>query len=500
MKWSENQSKIFDHVEYSSKNLIVIARAGTGKTKTIEESVNRLPYDKRVLLCAFNQTIRDELKNRIEPSKYRDIKTFHQLGYASIAKFWGVSLELDNMRAMKMAKTIVPDVYNYEVRKDVCALVSKAKGVLAESPEELLELMYQFDIIPDQSKGITFDMYVNWATTILQRSRIRTNQINYDDMCYLAAYYKCVIPKYDYVVIDELQDLNKVQTILAKSSVKPSGKIIGIGDDEQAIYTWRGADENAIKNMVTELKADVLSLPITYRCPKKVVELAKILVPDYTCPDSAPEGILEMIPEDKMLENWRPGDFILSRVNAPLVGYCMSLLAKGARAQIIGKNIGDGLISLINKSEKIAVDDFLTWLNLYILTEVDKLIANEREDKAEELRDKQLALISMCEGLTTTDQLKFRISSLFEDVTELSSNMITFSSTHKAKGLEADRVFILENTYRPWLGGEEKRLYYVAVTRAKKELYLVQTRGKNGKFGRSFASESLDKEDGENPV
>lgn len=485
--WSAYQNKIFEHVEYSPKNLVVIARAGTGKTATTVECVNRIEERKRVLLCAFNTTIRDELSNRITTNDKREIKTLHQLGFGAMFRYWNMRIELDNSRERKMAKIIIPDTYNYEVRKDVCNLVSKAKGQMSENPDELIELMYQYDIIPDQAKGLTFDMYIKWATMILQQSRIKSPFISFDDMVYLAAYYKCAIPKYDYVFIDETQDLNKAQLIIAKGCVKPSGKIIAIGDDEQAIYGFRGADENTIRDMVIELKADTLSLPVTYRCPKKVVELAKRLVPDYECPPNAPEGILEIVTEEQLVNNWRPGDFIISRVNAPLVTHCMALLAKGVKSQIIGKKIGEGLVSLINKSETTELEAFKSWLNLYMAAEIDKLIFNDKEDKAEELKDRQTVLLSLCEGLTTTDQLRFRIENLFEDVTEIGAGLITFSSTHKAKGLEADRVWILENTFKPWKGGEEKRLYYVAITRAKKELYLVQARLKNGTFSKSFA-------------
>ncbi|MCU0208914.1 ATP-binding domain-containing protein, partial [Mycobacterium tuberculosis] len=70
--------------------------------------------------------------------------------------------------------------------------------------------------------------------------------------------------------------------------------------------------------------------------------------------------------------------------------------------------------------------------------------------------------------------LKETIEKLFNDVDDASK--VIFSTTHKAKGLERDRVFVLINTYRygPGVTGEEANLWYVAVTRAKSELYLVR--------------------------
>src|SRR6185436_16729146 len=82
----------------------------------------------------------------------------------------------------------------------------------------------------------------------------------------------------------------------------------------------------------------------------------------------------------------------------------------------------------------------------------------------------------------TLKDLKETIEKLFNDVDD--SKKVIFSTTHKAKGLERDRVFMLANTYRygPGVTGEEANLFYVAVTRAKKELYMVRNPSKYQKF------------------
>jgi superfamily I DNA/RNA helicase len=80
--------------------------------------------------------------------------------------------------------------------------------------------------------------------------------------------------------------------------------------------------------------------------------------------------------------------------------------------------------------------------------------------------------LNLCEGTLTIKDLKETIEKLFNDVNDTAK--VIFSTTHKAKGLERDRVFVLTNTYRKGAGGEEDNLWYVAVTRSKSELYLVK--------------------------
>jgi superfamily I DNA/RNA helicase len=86
--------------------------------------------------------------------------------------------------------------------------------------------------------------------------------------------------------------------------------------------------------------------------------------------------------------------------------------------------------------------------------------------------DKAECLLNLTEGVLTIKDLKSTIESLFNDTDDTAK--VIFSTTHKAKGLERDRVFILADTYRKMNGGEEANLWYVAVTRSKKELYLVR--------------------------
>jgi superfamily I DNA/RNA helicase len=91
-------------------------------------------------------------------------------------------------------------------------------------------------------------------------------------------------------------------------------------------------------------------------------------------------------------------------------------------------------------------------------------------DERLEAADRIDALDALCDGLTTTAELLARLESLFSD--DQTTRRLMFSSVHRAKGLESDRVFVLIDTFR---GGsvEEENLWYVAVTRSKRHLFLV---------------------------
>ena len=102
--------------------------------------------------------------------------------------------------------------------------------------------------------------------------------------------------------------------------------------------------------------------------------------------------------------------------------------------------------------------------------ECARLAAKHRDTQSVE--DRAECILALAEGAASVNDVVERIELLFADKDDASR--ITLSTTHKAKGLERDRVWLLESTYRRRPGVEEENLYYVAVTRARKTLFLVQ--------------------------
>jgi ATP-dependent exoDNAse (exonuclease V) beta subunit len=251
-------------------------------------------------------------------------------------------------------------------------------------------------------------------------------------------------------------------------AVKRGGRVIAVGDDRQAIYGFRGADSNSLDRLKRELNAKELTLTITYRCPKKIVESVQHLVPDYQAAPNAPDGIFSTV-----------GDFVLSRKNAPLAQMCLKFLKNRKRARIEGKETGRQLVNLVKKFKASTFEAMFEKLLKWEERECAKLLATGKESakqRIELIHDQADCIRALSEDLERPSDLVTRIEELFQDTAAGANDFIRCSSVHRSKGLETDRVWLLTETLYP--GGrtevqEEKNIEYVARTRAKKELVEV---------------------------
>lgn len=468
--WSIFQKDIFKDIAEKTDHTVVIARAGSGKTSTIVEGFKYIPRGKKTLMVAFNKSIADELKQRA--ASYIDVMTLHSLGYRAIKQTFGNDVVLDNNKCFTIVKDLIED-WDVELNQSICKCVSLCKGFLVDAPAKVADLMDEFGI---ETFDMNRDNFIKIVIKTLGLCKAANKIIDFDDMIWFPFVYRLNVGKFDIVFVDEAQDLNAAQITMVLSAIKPGGRIIAVGDPAQSIYQFRGADSEAIPNIISKLKAKTLPLSVTYRCPRKVIKIAQEVVPDIECADNAPEGIVEDILVTEFLKKVKPGDFVLSRTNAPLIKYCMALLKAGVPANIQGRDVGANLQYFIKKSKAKTIDKFITYVNEWRDLETKRLLS-EKKDTASTL-DKSECLLNLCEGILTIKDLKETIEKLFDDVDD--NKKVIFSTTHKAKGLERDRVFILINTYRygPGVTGEEANLWYVAITRAKKELYLVRKQGK----------------------
>lgn len=488
MGWSKYQDAIYDFVASGQGNLVVVARAGSGKTTTICEACSRIPKGKRVLVCAFNNKIRDELTSRLSKLKHVTVKGMHQMGLGAMMRYRGGKLTVERYRVSDYIRRLVPDEYK-DYRGDVIKLVSMCMANLATTDDQIMATMYAYDLIPTKPRDAP--LYVQWARSALAFSEKPSGAISFDEQIYLPAKFNLSTGAYDVVLVDEAQDLNACQYRLALNAVRPGGRIIAVGDDRQAIYAFRGADADALGRMTRELNATVLPLSVTYRCPQSVVRLAQCLVSDFEAGEDNPEGEVLVVNEKAFLDGVAPGDAVISRTNAALMKYCMALLARGKRARIVGKDLSAKLDSLLSRTTTTHVASALKEMAEYVREESERLEAAKKEDKAEELRDNLEAIQAISSGLASTNALRAKLSDLFsEDESGRDYGTIPCMTVHKAKGLEFDHVWMLESTFR--IGSVEgANLYYVAVTRAKARLCLVQVPRSDGKEVPSIALTEL---------
>lgn len=462
--WSDLQNRIFDKASVMDRSLVIVARAGTGKTTTILEAASRLPRG-RVLFAAFGAAIAAELAGRVPQGV--EAKTLHSVGFGSVrARF--PKIKMVEGKGKAIARSICERERLDGAEGPIARMAGLAKSVMLTDASELGDLSLDLGIVETERGAALLAPLALEACDTAARD---TNTMDFDDMVFLPWRLEMYRATYDFVIVDEAQDMSPSQLWIAKSVLRKGGKMIIVGDDRQAIYGWRGADSQALERMTRELGADVLPLSITYRCPRKVVEMAQAIVPDYQAAPEAPEGNIG--PGNAM--DALPGDFILSRKNAPLMALCLALLAKGVPATITGRDVGKALRSLVERSEATDIPALVKWIEEWRRAELLKLSGIGDQDKAErkaqEVDDKAECLIALTDGCTTIHCIFSRLETLFSDADPRS--MVVLSSVHKAKGLERDRVFVLTDTFRN-TSEEERNLWYVAITRTKRDLFLVK--------------------------
>lgn len=222
-----------------------------------------------------------------------------------------------------------------------------------------------------------------------------------------------------------------------------------------------------------------MPLSTTFRCPTRVVEEARKIVPDIEAKVDSPAGKVDNVSLEQAFQGFEYGDFVLSRTNAPLVKLAMKLVSDGCRTTILGREIGSGLISLIYKLKAFSVADLLMKLEAHRVKEQSRLMAKDppRESAAKLIGDKVECIKAIAKQCRSVDEVVTKLKQLFEKLDP--KTCVTLATAHKAKGLERDRVWLLNDTFcRPNRLGvvstEEKNILYVAITRAKSELTYVK--------------------------
>lgn len=478
---SDLQLAIFGDVENGQGHTFVRARAGTGKTTTIVRALSYIPKGKSAILVAFNKAIAVELKTRAPRGV--DVSTLHSFGLRAITAGLGRFLIPDDGKVLPKLRQMHPKKDDFELNQAIAKCVSLSKATLARTRDEILDVIDAYGIC-DESKSEEEKEGVDAVTP--ERVAAETlgmlawcehpeesGTIDFDDMVWLPVVRQLRMKKYDFMFVDEAQDLNPCQ--MAMISRVRGGRLICVGDDRQAIYAFRGADAQAVKTLVDRFEMKVLPLSITYRCGKAIVAEAQEFVPDYEAAPTAPAGIVREIDVKRAREyagkpeGFCVGDFVLSRTNAALVSLALGLIADGKRVRIQGRDIGTNLKALAKKLAGRGTAGFSDKVIEWRLREIERLTLRGQDTQLVE--DKANCLLALAGSCKTLPEVMTRIDELFTD--QKDTNVITLSSTHKAKGLERDRVFVLIDTYKPKRGIEEENLLYVAITRARNELVYV---------------------------
>jgi len=478
VEWSEYQKAIFKNIAQEKGHLIISAFAGSSKTTSLVESVKYIPKGKKVIVTAFNKIIQEELRQRL-PS-YAEAYTFHALGLRAIKQNFG-AIEINDNKAFQIIRDIVGNERDtLDLATNLKQVVSFCKNGLIDTPKNISDLIAKFGIDTCEMKE---DEFIRIVIKVLGICKSKKNEIDFDDMIWFPFVYALSVGKYDYVYVDEFQDLNKAQMIMAKSACKSDGRIIILGDFFQNLYSWRLSDTSIVEALKKEPTTKTLPLPISYRCPKKVIDLAKDRVSGIEASPNAIQGEISNISFDKIFSLAKPGSVILSRVNAPLIKTCLKFIKLGIKCNIIGRDVGNNLIYMIKKSGKSNIPDFLKWLDSWKIAEVYRL--QQKGANTDIILDKVECFTDLCEDSKTLEEVKNKIDQLFSDTDN--NNIVWLSTVHRFKGKESNNVFILDWTLRwhpaPNLpigtrvdldpSNEEANIWYVGISRSKENLYFV---------------------------
>jgi DNA helicase II / ATP-dependent DNA helicase PcrA len=469
-EWSPFQDAVFDAIQDDNAGHIVVSAVpGSGKTTTLEHGIKHYTFDgAKILVCAFNKDIAAELNNRIRIAGCK-IQTLHGFGLSVVTRNHGhrVIDTAGNRMNDELKSRIGKEWDKREARTFVSKVISIGKSCLVGDADTLDELADKHGY--ECPKNADRSTLIAHAQAILAANATQTDGLlSFDDMVWLPVIQRLGMPKFDLVFVDETQDLNPCQLKLIRLAAGTNGRIIAVGDMNQCIYGFRGADTDGMPRMVRELKATQFPLSICYRCDAAIVREAADVHPGILARPNAPEGIVRDATEAECMQGARKGDYIISRTNAPLISMAFKFLANGIPCSIRGRDIGEGLAAWVKKEKCRDVPHLVTQVQTWCSEEIKRLTALERP--IDLIVDKAECLIALCEGMNSIDDVLNRINVLFADG---ASGGIQLMSTHKAKGLETDRVWLLIDTYCKWPGKEEENLLYVGITRARHELIYV---------------------------
>lgn len=491
VKPSPYQTGVFRHALENRGNGRIKAVAGSGKS-TVLEMLAHL-FDEEGVSISFNVHIRDEMVPRLKPTKLT-AATIHQIALATLSPV---------LPRTKPREFIQKDKYRPLIREWMEAnprLEPEERDNLRERLTKMVDLARLTLTSPMNAPAfremcdhftLDFDGWEAEATQDIieagERSARRTGIIDFNDMLSLCETWRLQPKTHRVVLLDEAQDTNAAQQALALKMIDRGGRFYFVGDPDQSIYGFAGADVEAFDRLADWSRAEDLPLNVCYRCPSSHIQLAKAIVPHIEARDGAPEGIIERVKESDLSQRLQPGDMIMCRVTAPLISTCLSLIRQGVHARVRGQDIEKGLAALIRTTDKLLAKqrasswkDFPAALRRYVEVQTERLEARgASEGRIATLYDQMEAILTVYEIAETqsAEGLIGYLKTLFDD----KRPPILLTTIHGAKGLQNPRTFILRPDklplvwakQQPWEAQQERNCQYIAYTRSQSELYFV---------------------------
>ena len=280
-------------VQSTSQNLLVLAGAGSGKTRVITEKISHLilqgvsPYN--ILAITFTNKAAGEMRNRVflqasETQKsLLTIKTFHAFCafilrsfVKEIGLFTSNFTIIDEEDKKAIFKKLFGEQYDSRERKSLVNIISQWKNDgLQVTAEEKKFNLYQCDNL---DSGDVLKCYRKYQSEL-----IKNNSMDFDDLllyCHILlsrseVAKKYLITRWKYLLIDEYQDTNPSQELLVEYFYLGKSQITVVGDDDQSIYSFRGASIDNIRNFPQKYQpCEVIPLEENYRSTSHILNFA----------------------------------------------------------------------------------------------------------------------------------------------------------------------------------------------------------------------------------
>ncbi len=459
----------------SNRNCILcVAGAGSGKTLVLIKRIEFLTKfkgvkPKKILAITFTRKARREMQNRLRKNEVN-----------------GVHVETFNSFCEKILKNHNDLIYDKPTRivtyGDKIRLLRNALATIGCEPEDALDIYFTKAQKNSKSDDQLFNIFLNDCFFILDYYKAENKKVEdfskdgasslvYNVCKYIERYMydqglrdftdqivdclnffrenKDKVPVFEHVLVDEYQDVNALQVELI--DLLKSKNLFAVGDPRQAIYGWRGSNVKFILDFEKKYGAVVINLTKNYRSKKKIVNLFNEAIKEMRLPDL--EGVYDGETDIKLL------DFESESVEYEFV--CQRILN-----------------SEIEREE------------IFVLARTNKQLM-------------ELSKVFLERGIKHIVK-----SEDFRSIVEASEGEVTLSTVHAIKGLEAKMVFVVgcnSNNF-PCRGSEhpviemvkiedydkndeERRLFYVAISRASDFLYLTYS----GKRSTSFITPGVTK-------
>lgn len=381
--------------------LLILAGAGSGKTRVLTCRVAYLIEQKRalpeqILAVTFTNKAAGEMKSRIEKLTHIDphrmhVSTFHSFS-ARMLRFFGEAIGLpksftiyDDEDSRNLIKTCMA-----ELALDVKTLPPKTvQHRISDAKSEVVDVDEYERLAHDYTSERVAKVY-----RLYQRRLQECGALDFDDLLFKfvqllqqhAPTRERLQNKYHYLLIDEYQDTNKAQYLLAKLLAEKHQNIFAVGDDDQSIYGWRGANIGNILDFEKDFpNCQVIRLEQNYRSTKTILKGASTLIANNRrrkgktlfSDGSSGEPITLMITESDRQEAEQIANMIETQVRRGLPRKEIAILYRtNAQSRVLEESLKNRFIPYqivggIRFYQRKEIKDLLAYL---------KLIDNPRDD------------------------------------------------------------------------------------------------------------------------